>query len=83
VRARARTNELDAGKRWPMIGGEEKPAGLWLRGRGFARWFPGCVRRSGGAGLTATNSAARRWAGAMTMSSGATGLLSQFAGRGP
>jgi hypothetical protein len=49
VRARARTNELDAGKRRPMIGGEEEPAGLWLRGRGgFARWFPGCVRRSGG-----------------------------------
>src|SRR6266536_4507951 len=36
VRARARTNELDAGKRRPMIGGEEEPAGLWLRGRGVS-----------------------------------------------
>jgi hypothetical protein len=38
VRARARTNELDAGKRRPMIGGEEEPA-CRLRGcRGGVRW---------------------------------------------
>jgi hypothetical protein len=36
VRARARTNELDVGKRRPTIGGEEEPAGLWLPGR--VRW---------------------------------------------
>ena len=41
VRARARTNELDAGTRWPRIGGEERSAcGCGLPG--------GCgVRRSG------------------------------------
>jgi hypothetical protein len=33
--SRARTNELDAGKRWPMNGGEEETAGLWLLGRGL------------------------------------------------
>jgi hypothetical protein len=30
--ARARTNELDAGKRWPMIGSEERACRLWLPG---------------------------------------------------
>src|SRR5690242_17703681 len=31
VGARARTSELEAGKRRPMIGGEESRGGLWLR----------------------------------------------------
>jgi len=49
--ARARTNELDAGKRRPMIEGEEQPASwLWLPGRGVC-WGVGlrsCVAwRSG------------------------------------
>ena len=58
---RARTNELDAGKRWPMIGGEEEPAGLWLPGRGVSLGgSPGAVRRSG---LTSTHSAACQVAG--------------------
>ena len=35
VRARARTNELDAGERRSMIGGEEELAGCGCRG-GFA-----------------------------------------------
>ena len=30
VRARARTNELEAGKRRPTIGSEESLGGLWL-----------------------------------------------------
>ena len=57
VRARARTNELDAGERRPMIGGGEQPAGLWLPGR-VAGSGPE-VRGSGGVGLTSTHSAAR------------------------
>jgi len=63
VRARARTNELEAGKRRPRIGSEEKPGGLWVWvARGA--W----VRRSS---LTSTHSApARRGRVAMTMASG-------------
>ena len=37
VRVRARTDELDARKRWPMIASEEKPAGLWFA-VGGVRW---------------------------------------------
>jgi hypothetical protein len=33
-RAAARTNELDAGKRWPIIEGEEEPAGGWRMRKG-------------------------------------------------
>jgi hypothetical protein len=63
VRARARTNELDAGERRPMIGGEERPASrLWLPGRGLLGWVSGVVR-PGGVGLTATHSAARAGGG--------------------
>jgi hypothetical protein len=63
VRARARTNELDAGERRPMIGGEERPASrLWLPGRGLPGWVSGVVR-PGGVGLTATHPAARAGGG--------------------
>ena len=63
VRARARTNELDAGERRPMIGDEERPASrLWLPGRGLLGWVSGVVR-PGGVGLTATHSAARAGGG--------------------
>src|SRR6266516_7669258 len=47
VRARARTNELDAGKRRPMIASEESLLGCglpWMR-RPLGCWLPGgrCV----------------------------------------
>jgi hypothetical protein len=61
-RVTARTNELDAGKRRPMIGSEEKLSGIWgCRGR--AGWVvaPGCAGwRSG---LTCTHPAPRWTAG--------------------
>jgi len=41
VRARAKTNELEAGKRRPRIGSEESLGGLWL-------WVARGVRGSGG-----------------------------------
>jgi hypothetical protein len=74
VRARARTNELDASKRWPMIEGEEQPASwLWLPGQGVC-WgggFRSCVAwRSG----SHSHPFGRpRGAGAMTMPSGGPG----------
>jgi hypothetical protein len=43
--ARAGTNELDAGKRWPVIGGEEEPAGCGLSWEGCVG-LAGWVRRS-------------------------------------
>jgi hypothetical protein len=47
VRALARTYELDAGGRWPMIACEESLPGCGLPWAGFAG-FPGSVRESGG-----------------------------------
>src|SRR5262249_37137010 len=58
VRARARTNELDAGERWPMIAGEESPLGCGLPGTGGG-WLPGGGARVRRGGLTSTHSAAR------------------------
>ena len=43
VRARARTNELDASKRWPMIAGEESLPGCGLPWTGV-RWGAGFPR---------------------------------------
>jgi hypothetical protein len=46
-KALARTNELDAGKRRPMIGSEE--SACWLRGLlGWCRWLVPPVRVAGG-----------------------------------
>jgi hypothetical protein len=43
ARARARTNELVAGERRPMIGGEEEPAGYGVRGLGWVAGSPSCA----------------------------------------
>jgi hypothetical protein len=84
VRARARTNELDAGKRRPMIGGEERPASAVMvagaggcRGGspelcGLAEWVSQPpIRPPAGAGV-------------MTMSSGGPGCsVSSSSAAGP
>ena len=80
-RAAARTNELDAGKRRPMIGSEEEPSGIWgCRGRAGWVGFPGDVL-AGGVVSHAPIRRLPRWRAAMTMTSG-TGLLSQVIERG-
>jgi len=69
LQARARTNELDAGKRRPMIGSEGRLPGVWLCG---GRWAGLPRSRVGGrSGLTCTHPApAVRWRAAMTVASG-------------
>jgi len=70
VRAWARTNELDAGERRPMIGGEEQPASrLWLPGRGCWGGSPELCGLAEWVSQPPIRPPA--WAGAMTMSSGA------------
>ena len=67
-RARARTNELDAGERRPMIGSEEEPAGCGVAGLGPVAGSPGCV--VGGVVSHAPIRHLPGWAGAMTVTSG-------------
>src|SRR6266576_5611401 len=68
--ARVRTNELDAGERRPIIGGEEEPPGCGgCGGKGFGGWFPGgCV--VGGVVSRAPIRHLPGVAGAMTVTSG-------------
>src|SRR6516162_6870152 len=60
VRARVRTNELEAGKRRPTIGSEEPACGYGLAGVGVCwGWLAGwCAGRR--SGLTSTHSAPAR-----------------------
>jgi hypothetical protein len=81
VRARARTNELDAGKRWPMIGGVGEPAELWLPGRGS---LGGSRVRSGGVVSHPPIRPLARWRGHDRAIRGpGCSVSSPSAGRGP
>ena len=83
-RVAARTNELDAGERRPMIGSEEEPSGSGCRGRAGWVGFPGDVL----AGGVVSHAPIRHRAGqrdAMTVTSGGPGcsVRSSSAAWGP
>jgi hypothetical protein len=83
IRALARTNELDAGGRWPMMVSEESLPGCGLRWTGVhgGRWLPrGSVRESRRSRSHIHPFDLPRGGGHDHVFRG-TGLLSQFAGR--